>query len=141
MRALWAHEDFVRFYQLRDAARKYRDLRVYEDNRGRQYFASMQINTLPVLQKRISFVPDYFAPDVAPAWLWISLRDHELQQTIYSDSPQTEVACRNPRGFGVIPRPGWEIDLLCKGYGKHVHDFVAGWMEKNRPLKYTGPGT
>lgn len=140
MATLWAAQDYVRFYALRDAHRKYRDLKVYEDGKGRQFFASMQVNVLPFCQKRIAFDPEYVVPEVAPAVLWVSHRDPVLNQTIYADSPQLTIGCRNPSGFGAVPQPGWQIELLCRGYGKHVRDYVESWLGKNAPVKYLEPG-
>lgn len=135
MEDLWRHEEYVRFYALRDAVRKYRDLKVYELN-GKMYFASMHVNVMPGTQKAISFLYDYPVPEVAPAWLWVSYRDPKLNQVIYSDSPHTEIACRSPSGFGVVPCPGWELELLSKGFGKHVRDTVAAWLDKHPNIPY-----
>ena len=135
MEQLWKDGEYVRFFALRDAVRRYRDLKVYQYN-GKTFLASVHVNVMAATTKVISFLNDYPVPEVAPAWLWVSYRDPKINQVIYSDSPQTEICCRNPSGFGVVPCPGWELDLLGKGFGKHVRDTVAAWFDKHPVIQY-----
>jgi hypothetical protein len=132
---MWEDEEYVAFYELRDAVRKYRDLRIYEDGVNR-YFCSRHVNVMKVTTKKIAFVADYWMPNIAPAWLWVSYKDPVLNTRIYAQAPQTEVAIRNPNGFGVVPKPGWKAECIGNGFGKSIVTYVQEFLDRNAPIDY-----
>ena len=81
MEQLWKDGEYVRFFALRDAVRRYRDLKVYQYN-GKTFLASVHVNVMAATTKVISFLNDYPVPEVAPAWLWVSYRDPKINQVI-----------------------------------------------------------
>ncbi len=137
MAQLWADEDYVTFYHLRDVARKYRDLQVFEDG-VRRYYCSRHVNVMPNTARKINFVSNYWVPEIAPAWLWVSYRDAEVGCVVHTQPPQVEVAIRNPRGFGVVPKPGWENECVGHGFGKSIIAFVNDFLKRHTPIGYTG---
>lgn len=127
-----------RFNALRSLSRRYRGLVVYEDYRKRRaYYASMALN----LQADADFYLEmHFEPayllEIAPVWAWLSVKDVDTGLRVYTDPAYIEVACRNPRGFGVIERPGWRSEAEACFWPRKMVEEIEVWLTKNPRIDY-----
>lgn len=135
MKWLWNDGKFESFACLRQALRVYKDLRVYEEG-SRLYFCSMSVNSRVDVDVEISFDSRFHTPEIAPARCWVSYADDDLGQRIHADPPFIEIGCRNPRGWGVLERPGYIAAANACGFGLPVLSAAKKWLAANPAIVY-----
>lgn len=135
MKWLWNDGEFRTFASLRQALRVYKNIRVYKEG-GRVYFCSASVNSHVDVDVEINFDNRHPVPDIAPARCWVSYLNEDLGQIIHADPPFFEVGCRYPRGWGVLPRPGFVAAANACGFGTPVLAAVKKWLDANPAIMY-----
>ena len=131
---LWDNGQHDDFHRVRAVIKQYRNVGLYRYG-AKLVYASALVNLMPIVQARVEFAP-HPIPEAAPALLWVSMFDRGLNQKIYSDPPSFELGCRNPSGFGVVPKPGWEGELRAMGCSKSIIKFAQSFLDEHPPLEY-----
>lgn len=136
MQSFWSTGNYPQFYNLRDAARKYDDLVVFEDQKGVLFFSSQAVNFLPKPEAHIQVDWMFPIPEASPVSIAVSYLDSKLKQRIYASPPRVEFGCLNPSGFGLLPRPGWEADMLLRGFSAATRLRCEKHLLTHPPISY-----
>jgi hypothetical protein len=135
MRWLWQDGQYDVFSDLRQVLRAYKDARVYREG-ARLYFCSMSVNAHEDVDVEVSFDSRAPVPEIAAARCWVSYLDDNLGRRIYADPPFIEIGCRNPRGWGVLERPGYVAAANACGFGLPVLSGAKKWLDANPIVVY-----
>jgi hypothetical protein len=135
MKWLWDEGRFDVFSDLRQSMKSYRDMRVYQEG-NRLYFCSISVNAHDDVAVDINFDSRHPLPEIAPARCWVSYADDNLGRRIYADPPFIEIGCRNPRGWGVLERPGYVAAANACGFGLPVLTAAKKWLDSNPIVVY-----
>ncbi len=123
--------DWGRLHQLSDMAQIFDDLKLYRDCWGTLKFCSATAN--PEVDRLD--MDSCHSCDGKPIKVWPYMAmDHDVR--IYSDPPFFIVADQNQRGFGEIPREGWNGVLTDAGLSRSVIQRVGDHLRQHPPISY-----
>ena len=135
MRWLWQDGRYDTFSELRQILKSHKDVRVYQEG-PRLYFCTMSINAHADVEVDIRFDTHSPTPEIAAARCWVSCIDESSGKRVYSDPPFIEIGCRNPRGWGVLERPGYVAAANACGFGLSVLTAAKKWLDANPIVVY-----
>lgn len=124
--------DWGRVAQLSELLETFPDLRLVRDHYGQIKFCSREAND----QVDSIEMDSCHTCDGKPIKLWTYITIDKRGTRLYSDPPAFIIADQNQKGFGEIPRPGWEELLEDYEISRSVILKVKLHMSGHPPINY-----
>jgi hypothetical protein len=107
-------------------------LRLFRDCWGQIKFCSQEAN----VQTDTIEIDSCHSCDGKPIKIWPYVVIDPGGTRLYSDPPFFVIADQNQRGFGEIPREGWEEELKAAGLDRYVIAKVRLHLRGHPPINY-----